>query len=71
MSSDFGQLAVMRHLSSGIDCAIAGAATAADAATTHTGGLQKLTTLHVCILPLVFIAEPLARNDHSNPALEA
>ena len=28
VSSDFGQLAVMRHLSSGIDCAIAGAATA-------------------------------------------
>src|SRR4029077_13712761 len=28
VSSDFGQLAVMRHLISGADCAIAGAATA-------------------------------------------
>src|SRR6202521_53361 len=29
VSSDFGQLVVMRHLSSGIDCAIAGAASVA------------------------------------------
>src|SRR3954451_17744564 len=33
VSSDFGQLAGMRHLMLGIDCAIAGAATAVDAAT--------------------------------------
>src|SRR5687768_2224227 len=33
VSSDFGQLAVLRHLISGIDCAIAGAATAVEAAT--------------------------------------
>src|ERR1700761_4645254 len=32
VSSDFGKLDVMRHLSSGIDCAIAGEATAALAA---------------------------------------
>src|ERR1700726_1686542 len=31
-SSDFGQLVVQRHFSSGIDCAIAGAATAVAAA---------------------------------------
>src|SRR5258708_8647065 len=31
-SSDFGQLVVQRHFSSGIDCAMAGAATVADAA---------------------------------------
>jgi hypothetical protein len=31
-SSDFGQLVVQRHFSSGIDCAMAGAATAVDAA---------------------------------------
>jgi hypothetical protein len=33
VSSDFGQLVVMRHLSSGIDCAIAGAAMLAAPAT--------------------------------------
>src|SRR5215831_1655136 len=32
VSSDFGKLEVMRHLMSGIDCAIAGDATAATAA---------------------------------------
>ena len=32
VSSDFGQLVGMRHLISGIDCAIAGAATAVEAA---------------------------------------
>jgi hypothetical protein len=32
VSSDFGQLVVMRHLISGIDCAIAGAAMVAAAA---------------------------------------
>ena len=32
VSSDFGQLVVMRHLTSGIDCAMAGAATAVEAA---------------------------------------
>src|SRR5712671_4451286 len=31
-SSDFGQLVVQRHFSSGIDCAMAGAATAVEAA---------------------------------------
>jgi hypothetical protein len=31
-SSDFGQLVVQRHFSSGIDCAMAGAATVVDAA---------------------------------------
>jgi hypothetical protein len=31
VSSDFGKLDVSRHLISGIDCAIAGAATAAEA----------------------------------------
>src|ERR1700760_2422659 len=34
VSSDFGKLDVMRHLSSGIDCAIAGEATAVAAAPT-------------------------------------
>src|ERR1700722_5068720 len=34
VSSDFGKLDVMRHLSSGIDCAIAGDATAVAAAPT-------------------------------------
>src|SRR4029077_601995 len=32
VSSDFGQLVGIRHLMAGIDCAIAGAATAVDAA---------------------------------------
>jgi hypothetical protein len=31
-SSDFGQLVVQRHFSSGIDCAMAGATTAVEAA---------------------------------------
>jgi hypothetical protein len=31
-SSDFGQLVLQRHFSPGIDCAMAGAATAVDAA---------------------------------------
>jgi hypothetical protein len=34
VSSDFGKLDVMRHLTSGIDCAIAGEATAVAAAPT-------------------------------------
>src|SRR5271170_2590127 len=35
VSSDFGKLEVQRHLSSGIDCAMAGLATAAAAAPMH------------------------------------
>jgi len=40
-SSDFGQLVVRRHLSSGIDCAIAGAATVAAPATPRPVTLMK------------------------------
>ena len=51
VSSDFGQLAVRRHFSCGIDWAIAGVATAAPGES-DTGGLEKLTTLHCLVLPL-------------------
>src|ERR1700678_407037 len=41
VSSDFGQLVVMRHLISGIDCAIAGAAMVAAPATPRPVTLMK------------------------------
>jgi hypothetical protein len=41
VSSDFGQLAVRRHLSSGIDCAMAGAASVAAPAAPMPVTLRK------------------------------
>ena len=41
VSSDFGKLDVMRHLMFGIDCAIAGAATAVDAARPTPAALRN------------------------------
>ena len=55
VSSDFGQLEVIRHLISGIDWAIAGAATAL-AATPSPAAFKKLTTFHSNALPSFFIA---------------
>jgi hypothetical protein len=45
-SSDFGPLVVQRHFSPGIDCAMAGAATAVDAASPRACRFQKFATLH-------------------------
>lgn len=45
-SSDFGQLVVQRHFNSGIDCAMAGAATVVDAASPAPAVFQEFTTFH-------------------------
>src|SRR5262249_8594710 len=62
VSSDFGQLVVKRHFTSGVDCATAGAATAAVAAPTPAA-LRKSRR---------FIGVPLIRiraGSHLGPAL--
>ena len=46
VSSDFGQLVGMRHFTSGIDCAMAGAATAVDGGEPDARGFQEFTTFH-------------------------
>src|SRR5260370_40535662 len=59
VSSDFGQLVVMRHLISGIDCAIAGAAMLAAAAAPNPVTLMK-SRRFMDFLPSVRVS-PLAR----------
>ena len=46
VSSDFGQLVGIRHLISGIDCAIAGAATARHPAAAKPRDLDEVSSFH-------------------------
>src|SRR5262249_56733658 len=63
VSSDFGQLHVIRHLSSGIDCAIAGLAMAV-AARPMPAACRSLRRFIFCTLPLSALRdEPASLRD--------
>jgi len=61
VSSDFGQLVVIRHLISGMDCAIAGAATVAAPATPNPVTLMKSRRFMISPLMMICCLRPLCR----------
>src|SRR3977135_3170329 len=64
VSSDFGKLDVQRHLSSGIDCAIAGLATAA--AAMPTPAASRNSRRFIGYLPLAAASAP-TRTESGSP----
>jgi len=63
-SSDFGQLVVQRHFSSGIDCAMAGAATAVDAASPALAVFKN--SRRFMTFPLRFFYFEITRRRHDS-----